>query len=212
MPMPMPLLLTRLHADRVALLAVPLGAFAAWSMWWTEIWWIKGWNSMAWLSGYNWSAIPICLCVAAVSSIALARSIPLARRLRFVAVASLLMWAAFDIGRAALFELGRTWLPRAGLVDTWLATLLLADLGVAFALVFCTQKLLVPLRPWTGLLLLFALSAVAPLSAATIKLIPAVRGQTDAIHAVKMGYPVFWTALLVPLCLWLGRKPLLDSR
>jgi hypothetical protein len=206
-------LLTQPRAQRVVLLTVVLaGAVAAWSMWWTEIWWIKGWNSMAWLSGYNWSAIPICVCIAAVSSIALVRSMPLLRRLYFVGIASLLMWAAFDIGRAALFELGHSWLPRAGgLMDSWLATLLLADLGVAFALFFCANKLLVPLRPWTGLLLFLALSAVAPLSVATIQLIPAVRGQTDAVHAVKMGYPVFWTALLVPLCLWLGRKARLDS-
>jgi hypothetical protein len=203
---------TQPRAQRLALLVVLAGACVAWSMWWAEIWWVKGWNSLAWLSGYNWSAIPICLCIAAVSSIALGRAIPLTRRLGFVGIASLLMWAAFDIGRAALFELGHSWFPRTGLIDSWLATLLLADLGVAFALVFCAHKLLVPLRPWTGLLLLVALSAVAPLSVATIQLIPAVRGQTDAVHAVKMGYPVFWTALLVPLCLWLGRKPLLDSR
>lgn len=203
---------TQPRAWRAVLLVVLLGACVAWSMWWTEIWWIKGWSSLAWLSGYNWSAIPICLCIAAVSSVALGRAIPLARRLRFVAIASLLMWAAFDIGRAALFEFGHAWFPRTGLVDTWLATLLLANVGVAFALVFCTHKMLAPLRPWTGLLLLLGLSAVAPLSAATIQLIPAVRGQTDAVHAVKMGYPVFWTALLVPLCLWLGRVPLLDAR
>ena len=175
-------------------------------MWWAEIRWIKGWNSLAWLSGYNWSAIPICLCIAGVCSIALGRSIAPRRRLYFVGVASLLMWVAFDIGRAALFELGNTWAPRAGLLDTWLATLLLADVGVAFALVFCANKLLVPLHAWTGALLFVALSAVAPLSAATIQLIPALRGQTDAVHAVKMGYPVFWTALLVPLCLRIGRR------
>lgn len=194
------------------MLVVVVGALIAWSMWWTEIWWVKGWNSLAWLSGYNWSAIPICLCIAAVSSIALGRAIPPMQRLRFVAIAALLMWAAFDIGRAALFEVGTAWTTRSGLLfDTWLASLLLADVGVAFALFFCAHKLIAPLRPWTGLLLLLALSAVAPLSAVTIHLIPALRGQTDAVHAVKMGYPVFWTALLVPLCLWLGRKPLLDS-
>jgi hypothetical protein len=200
---------TQPRVQRVAVLLVVLaGALAAWSMWWTEIWWFKGWNSLAWLSGYNWSAIPICLCIAAVSSIAPARSIPLGRRLCFVGIASLLMWGAFDIGRAALFELGQSWFPRGGGLDTWLATLLLADVGVAFALFFCANKLLTPLHAWTSLLLLLALSAVAPLSAATIHLIPAVRGQTDAVHAVKMGYPVFWTALLIPLCLWLGRRPL----
>ncbi len=27
-----------------------------------------------------------------------------------------------------------------------------------------------------------------------------------SIHAIKMGYPVFWTALLVPLALLLGKE------
>jgi len=35
---------------------------------------------------------------------------------------------------------------------------------------------------------------------------PAVNGSTDQIHAIKMGYPVFWTALLIPVAMGLGRK------
>ena len=33
-----------------------------------------------------------------------------------------------------------------------------------------------------------------------------LNGSTDEIHAIKMGYPVFWTALLVPSALRLGKK------
>ena len=58
----------------------------------------------------------------------------------------------------------------------------------------------------TPLYLVVALILVLPLSFATIRLLPALNGSTDEIHAIKMGYPVFWTALLVPSALWLGKK------
>ncbi|HKU42549.1 MAG TPA: hypothetical protein VJR89_30535 [Polyangiales bacterium] len=182
------------------------GALSAWAAWWIEIYWIRGWSSAGWLAGYTWSAIPICACIASISSAVLAPSLAWRRRLSFVGIGSVLCWAALDISRATLFELGRRWLSRSGWPDPWLLTLWIAALGVAGALWFCSDQLLAPLSRWTALLLAAALALVTPLSLATIRAIPALRGQTDAVHAVKMGYPVFWTALLLPLCLWIGRQ------
>jgi hypothetical protein len=44
------------------------------------------------------------------------------------------------------------------------------------------------------------------LSFITVAEFPALNGGTSEIDATKMGYPVLWTALLVPLALRLGRK------
>ena len=47
-----------------------------------------------------------------------------------------------------------------------------------------------------------AMLAAVPLAAwllglVTIELVPAVNGATDGIHAIKMGYPVFWVVALL---------------
>jgi hypothetical protein len=47
---------------------------------------------------------------------------------------------------------------------------------------------------------------VLPLSFTTIRMLPALNGSTDELHSIKMGYPVFWAALIVPLALRIGRK------
>ena len=42
--------------------------------------------------------------------------------------------------------------------------------------------------------------------AATILVFPAISGDTDIIHSIKVGYPVFWTTVLVPVAMRLGHK------
>lgn len=59
---------------------------------------------------------------------------------------------------------------------------------------------------WAAILLALAFLAVLPLSFATIKHLPAINGSIDQIHSIKMGYPVFWSALLTPLAVYLGQK------
>jgi hypothetical protein len=51
-----------------------------------------------------------------------------------------------------------------------------------------------------------ALAAVLPLSFATVRFFPTLNVSNDEIHSIKMGYPVFWTTLLVPFAWQLGRK------
>jgi hypothetical protein len=77
---------------------------------------------------------------------------------------------------------------------------------VSTGLTLVVNRRLAAIHCWTGLLLAAALLLVMPLSVATIKIFPALNGSMDEIHSIKMGYPVFWTTVLVPVALRLGRK------
>jgi hypothetical protein len=47
-----------------------------------------------------------------------------------------------------------------------------------------------------------AIGAVLPVSVVTVMLVPARGGETDLVHSVKMGYPMFWVNLLIGWALW----------
>jgi hypothetical protein len=115
---------------------------------------------------------------------------------------SALTTGAFAAGRWAIFEIVQLWIPDA----RPFAVLAAAGLAVSGGLTAAAGRWLAPVHIWTAAAVIVALFLVLPLSVATITAFPALNGATDEIHAVKMGYPVLWTALLVPLALRLGRK------
>jgi hypothetical protein len=62
------------------------------------------------------------------------------------------------------------------------------------------------MRPVTALYVADAL-ALAPLCGyATVAVFPGDR-HSDIYNAIRLGYPVFWAAILAPAALRLGRKP-----
>lgn len=180
-------------------------AVATWCLWLAEVCWVKGWAGLAWLSGFNWSSLPICALIVTVSSYLLSARAGRPERLRFVAFGSVLTVVAFTAARWEAFELFSAWMPgRRGLLAG--IVLVIGGLIVSAGLAVSANMWLVPLHRWTGILVGIALALVLPLSFATIKVFPAFNGSTDQIHSIKMGYPVFWTTLLVPIALRLGRK------
>jgi len=192
--------------DRAIRLSILVGgAFAAWGLWLAEVRWVKGWEGLAWLSGFNWSALPICALIVVVASyVTPARASRPDRRV-FIGVGWVLAIAAFAVARRATFELfSGSAMGRAGLGPA--AVLLIAGAAVSAGLALSASRWLAPLRRWAGVLVAVGLALVLPLSVATIRLLPALNGSTDQIHSIKMGYPVFWTAVLVPLALRLGRR------
>lgn len=177
----------------------------AWGLWIAEVRWVKGWGGLAWLAGFNWSAIPICILVALMCSYLVSDEGALSARLVFIGVASILMIVAFAIARWAMFELFSAGVPgRSGIGPA--IVLLTAWLIVSFGLTVATTRSLAVLHYWAGVLVAAALIFVLPLSFLTIKVFPALNGSMDQIHSIKMGYPVFWTALLVPVALRMGKK------
>jgi hypothetical protein len=181
------------------------GAFAAWGLWLAEIHWVKGWAGLAWLSGFNWSALPACALIVVMASYCVTAHARWAHRAMFLGVAWVIAVSAFAMARWAAFELfaggfpGRE-VPGPGFV------LLIAWVIVPVGFTIAGKRWLAPLHYWTGTLVAIGLLLVLPLSFATIKVFPAFNGSTDQIHAVKMGYPVFWTAVLIPVAMGLGRK------
>jgi len=177
----------------------------SWGLWIAEVCWIKGWTGLAWLSGFNWSSLPICGLIAGACSYLLAPHIRPTVRLNFILFASALTIAAFVIARLGLMELLSTWNVR-GFAILAIGSILVAGLTVSIGLVALANRWLAPMHRWTAAIVAGALIAVLPLSFATVRFFPALNGSSDGIHSIKMGYPVFWTALLVPLALQLGRK------
>jgi hypothetical protein len=176
------------------------GAFAAWCLWLTEVLWVKGWAGLVWLSGFNWSALPICALIVIMASYFVTAHTRWSKRMMFFGVGWVITVGAFAIARWAAFEL----FSGAGLGAA--IFLLIAGLIVAMGLAISANRWLAPLHYWTGILVGVALLLVLPLSVATIRMFPAFNGSTDQIHSIKMGYPIFWTAVLVPLAMRLGRR------
>ncbi len=132
-------------------------------------------------------------------------------RLMFVGVGFVITIGAFAIARWAAFELFSGGIPGGSGLGPAIA-LLLAGLIVSVGLTVAMNRWLVPLHYWTGILVAVGLILVLPLSFATIRVFPAFNGNLDEIHSIKMGYPVFWTAVLVPAALRLGRKSPTEAR
>jgi hypothetical protein len=184
---------------------VVAGALVAWVLWLAEVSWVKGWTGLNWLSGFNWSAVPICALIAGLSAYVASAPDRRHERVRFICAAFIVTFTAFVIGRWAAFELFSGWVS-SGRGLRAASALVFSGLLVSVGLTWLANRLLAPLRNWTWIVLLLTLLLVAPLSVATIKVLPALNGSRDEIHAIKMGYPIFWTALLVPLALASGLK------
>jgi hypothetical protein len=65
--------------------------------------------------------------------------------------------------------------------------------------------LLKPLHWWTILLAMGALAMALLLAGVTVTCFPGGR-RADLYNAIRLGYPVLWTALLLPAALWGGAK------
>jgi hypothetical protein len=183
------------------------GVLTAWGLWLAEVCWIKGWAGLAWLSGFNWSALPICALILIAASYGVSARSACRERMIFTAIGWVIALAAFVLARWAAFHL---FSRGFGLLPTlrWepFIAAALAGLLVSAGLTFAANRWLAAMHYWTGFLLAAGLLLVMPLSIATVQIFPALNGSTDEIHSIKMGYPVLWTAVLVPVALCLGRK------
>jgi hypothetical protein len=186
-------------------------------LWPGEVVWLKGWASLAWLDEFNWSSLPICAVIVVTASYIVSADAPWRERTKFVAFGFAITIWAFKEGRWAIMELfmdlpaawpgykpAITQVPSDVAVSA--GTLVVSGLAVSAGLAAAASRWLAPLHVWTTVVVIVALLLVLPLSVITVMEFPALNGETDEIHAIKMGYPVLWTVLLVPLALRLGRK------
>jgi hypothetical protein len=180
------------------------GAFVAWALWMAEILWIKGWTGLTWVNEFNWSAIPICALIAILCSYFVAAHASWDHRSLFLASAFAMIFAAFVVGRDAAinFFTGYFFVPATIEPIKILVVGLFLSIGLAVA----ANRWLAPLHYWTAVLIAGSLILAIGLSVLTIQEFPALSGNQDFIHVFKMGYPVFWITLLLPIALLLGRK------
>jgi hypothetical protein len=207
---------TRRHA------VILMAAFLAMGLWRAELFLVRGWLglqddrfSWSWESGFNWAAIPICALIASVCAFSVhpfyfsIRPFYSAARLAmFVTMASIMFLAAFVISKAALdnffaFAFSHGAGRPAGLIA--LLPMALSGVAVSVVLPLLAREMLAPVQLWTMFALAAALVLIMPLSALTFCLLADSCGQMG-INDIKLGYPIFWTALLVPLVLELGSE------
>ena len=185
--------------------AVLAAALLAWAAWYLGIVWFNGSEGLAWLRGFQWGALPACFFIAVACAAAAVHDFRPWRMLLFLAAATGLCFAAFAGARDELYLLHLRWLaPAAGPAPIVRLALYLA--AVSASLAWLAGRLLGPMRPVTALYVADAL-ALAPLCGyATVAVFPGDR-HSDIYNAIRLGYPVFWAAILAPAALRLGRKP-----
>jgi hypothetical protein len=124
------------------------------------------------------------------------RRVPPVRIAAFIAFGTSLSVLCFAITRNWLLQ--ERW-PMGGVSVADIAlspllSILLASVGFHMF----TRWTLVPISHWSIVLIAVALLVTPVLSMATVQVLPALHGQTDLVHAVKMGYPTFWVTILLP--------------
>ncbi|RJS20821.1 hypothetical protein DRW03_19295 [Corallococcus sp. H22C18031201] len=192
-------------------------ALVAWASWFGEVVGLRGWAGLEWLLHFPLAAVSGCL-LAGVASWVPVLDAPVSRARQGLALvtASAASLGAFVLTRDVAGLLG----PRGSGVlllgdSLWwvwvwarvagelVFALTLASVGVGGALRWAGA----PIRWRTVPLLAVGIAAVPTLSWLSIQLLPALNGRQDFIHAVKMGYPLFWTVLVVNAAVSLGRQP-----
>jgi hypothetical protein len=183
--------------------AIAALAMLAWCLWYAGIVWFNGREGLNWLEGFHWGAIPVCAVIAAACAAAVARQNGPGRLLLFTAVASAICFAAFVAGRAELYQI----FGGLNLIEDAASPVRLALYGIALSIALpgLASRLLTPLHWWTALYSAAALPLAVILASLTAIYFPGGR-HADLFNAIRLGYPAFWTALLLPLTLWAGVK------
>jgi hypothetical protein len=198
-----------------AAVVVALG-LVAFGLWLWEVLKVKGWPGLAWLNGYPYAAIGVVALVAVAILVVVGdRRTPARRFAAFLACATSIGLGCFELARESIFALySRDHLAilNAGSLASRIGTVaaiaalpvaaVLAAVGIWAAVRFFLRRL----TAWTILFLVVALGLVVPASMLTVRVFPALYGYTDHVHAVKMGYPVFWVVVLVAAAVALGSR------
>lgn len=182
---------------------VVLLALVAWATWFYEVVAVKKWDGLNWLIGFPHAAVVGVVCVAAAMLL-----VQIARGARpswwkgaaFVVITAALSLLAFSVAREALYLIhGRMLLLRTTYdvaLRNFSVAMLLITGALALFVVLAARVLIARITLASALYFVAAIALVMPASLMTIHLFPALNGHTDYLHAVKMGYPLFWTVVL----------------
>lgn len=172
-------------------------AFVSLGLWLFEVVAVKGWGSLQWVHGFPWASLPVCLCVS-VSTL-----IPVLRRARpsggrvavFLLAAAVISLVSFVITRD--WFVASRWFPASSRGKSVLLSPILSVALTSVGLHALIRALLTRISAAGMFFFAAALVLVNVLSFLTILAFPALNGARDFVHAVKMGYPVFWVNVLL---------------
>jgi hypothetical protein len=197
-----------------ALLIVTLGVLS-WAAWLGEVVLLKGWQGLNWLRGYPQASFVGVACVvfSVVLAIRSSQATSILRVALFVAVSFPVAWFSFELARLSLYTLHHPLISFAMTMEIPWRFIMITTGGLVGAALLtaagftaAVRLLLVPFK-WNVIgLFLLAIALVMPMSLLTIHLLPALNGATDYEHAIKMGYPLFWTNVLMGLAAGLGAR------
>lgn len=178
---------------------IAAAALIAWRLWCIGI----AGEGLTWLQGFQWGAVPVSVMIAIACTAAVTRDNRPTRLLLFVVSASAICFAAFTAGRTELYDVFGGFTANVAP----LIRLALYGIAVSIGLPWLASRFFRPLHWWTALVVAGALMLAAVLAGLTVAYYPGDR-HADLFNAIRLGYPVLWTALLLPAALRTGIKRL----
>lgn len=181
-------------------------------LWLGEVVWVKTWDGLSWLHSDMLSAYGVIVLAVVAMFVPLWSKRPS------------LLKANVSLGLMYAVSLGCYWFAKSHLyqlhsklyflskpstsspvLQAFLPLALYAFvLGLGFFVVVRFLWTLFSL--WSLVVYPLALALVLLLSYATIQVVPALNGDKDYIHVVKMGYPMFWLPLMMFVATWVSTK------
>jgi hypothetical protein len=187
---------------RLILFLILLLSFVSLGTWLFEINIIKGWYGLNWLDGSLYSPYLACLIVgiAYLAAFFVNQQLSLVKTIIFMVILCAINVFCFKAGEY-LCHLIYCRFCFWGKAEIYLFLFLAISLYllVGFSYWFFTYKFIVPCRKTSIFYLAIVAFLAIPLSLVTIKLLPGFGHGTGEVDAVKMGYPIFWTTLLLGL-------------
>ena len=176
-------------------------ALAAWGAWYGEITLRFGWPGTKWLDGPD---APFLVCPLVALGIVFALGLPagFTATVGFILLAGTVFLGCYGGAGEAIEELHTTWVPSLWQLVHHGGAVVLGWLFASVAVLLCVRIFLVWIRLAVFCATAAALALVVPLSLVSVAIYS--RGGHDYLTAVKMGYPVLWTALLVPTAVGLA--------
>jgi hypothetical protein len=183
-------------------LAVLALATLSWAAWLAEMVFVKGWGGLRWLDGFPASAYLGVACVTVSVALPMRRGWPGIRRIAvFFAISYPIALLSFEAARVAIYALHPRGpaLARGPAPAAELANLIATAAVTAVGFTWAARVALAPVRWRTAGWFVLAVALVMPMGMLTIEVVRGPEGHTDYFQVVKLGYPVFWTNVLMAL-------------
>jgi hypothetical protein len=171
------------------------------SLWLYEIHEIIGWQGLNWLNEDLYSPFVVFFLASMVYLLPFIKKRPYLLGKIFVSLIILypVNLLSYELGKSLCYNFfGRLIFPGSRMEEfLFLGQITMLYVFVAFAYWFTTHLFFKENSKWNILLIAVLLPLAIPLSMLTIYFFPGFGTNTGFIDAVKMGYPIFWTIMML---------------